>query len=110
MMISFCPKCGSIMKPRKEKDKIVMICSCGHTSKSSSAPAPLKEEKRVNKDEAEVGVVDKDFETLPITKEECPKCGNKEAYYWLVQTRSGDEAETKFLKCTKCKHTWRDYS
>jgi len=40
---------------------------------------------------------------------ECPKCGNKEAYYWTVQTRAGDEAETKFLKCTRCKHTWRDY-
>ena len=47
----------------------------------------------------------------PIDKEvECPKCGNTEAYYWTIQTRSGDEAETKFHKCTKCKHTWRDYN
>lgn len=104
----FCPKCGSILRPRKEGEKTIMYCSCGYTSKGESTT--LKEEKKVKPEEADVEVVDKDFETLPKTKEECPKCGNGEAYYWLVQTRSGDEAETKFLKCTKCKHTWRDYS
>ncbi|MBI2108536.1 transcription factor S, partial [Candidatus Woesearchaeota archaeon] len=31
------------------------------------------------------------------------------AYFWLVQTRAGDEPETKFLRCEKCSHTWRDY-
>jgi DNA-directed RNA polymerase subunit M len=70
----------------------------------------IKEEKVVKKEEAEFAAIDKDISTLPVTKEECPKCGNNEAYYWLRQTRAGDEAETKFLKCTKCKHTWRDYS
>ncbi|MEK6946569.1 MAG: transcription factor S, partial [Nanoarchaeota archaeon] len=34
---------------------------------------------------------------------------HKTAYFWLVQTRAGDEPETKFLKCEKCGHTWRDY-
>ncbi|MBD3310349.1 transcription factor S, partial [Candidatus Woesearchaeota archaeon] len=54
--------------------------------------------------------VEQDFETDPVTKAECPKCHNKEAYYWEVQTRAADEPPTKFLKCTKCKHIWRDYS
>ena len=103
----FCPKCGSILRPRKEGKKNVMYCSCGYTSEGVSAS--IKEEKNFNKEVAEIGVVEKEIETLPISKAECPKCGNKEAYYWLVQTRSGDEAETKFLKCTKCKHTWREY-
>ncbi|GAI81579.1 unnamed protein product, partial [marine sediment metagenome] len=34
---------------------------------------------------------------------------NEKAYFWSVQTRSGDEAETKFFKCTKCEFTWREY-
>ena len=38
------------------------------------------------------------------------KCGGKEAYYWLIQTRSADEPPTQFFKCVKCKHTWRDRS
>ncbi|MEK6933005.1 MAG: transcription factor S, partial [Nanoarchaeota archaeon] len=25
------------------------------------------------------------------------------------QTRAADEAETRFFKCTKCKHTIREY-
>ena len=41
---------------------------------------------------------------------ECPKCGHRTAYFWLVQTRAGDEPETKFLRCEKCGHTWRDYN
>jgi DNA-directed RNA polymerase subunit M len=105
-MFAFCPKCKSILRPTKQGEKLVLACSCGY---SQAGSATVKEDKQVKKEEAAVAVVDRDIETLPICKEECPKCGNKEAYYWLVQTRSGDEAETKFLKCTKCKHTWRDY-
>ena len=106
-MIQFCPKCKSILIPKKEEDKVVMHCSCGYTSKSSGGS--IKEEKKVGEEKAEVEVVDKDYETLPVTKEKCDTCGNDKAYYWLVQTRSADEAATKFLRCTKCKHTWRDY-
>jgi DNA-directed RNA polymerase subunit M len=109
MMFQFCPKCKSILRPRKENEKVVMYCSCGYTSKDTSS-GKIKEEKIVKKEEAEFAAVDKDINTLPVTKEECPQCGNNEAFYWLHQTRAGDEAETKFLKCTKCKHTWRDYS
>ena len=103
----FCPKCGSILRPKKEDGKTIMYCSCGYTSKAESTT--LKEEKNHDKEEADVEVVDKDIETLPVTEAECPKCGNDKAYYWLQQTRAGDEAETRFLKCTKCKHTWREY-
>lgn len=109
-MFEFCPKCGAILKPKKnEDDSIVLACSCGY-EKAHKGSSKVKEEKKVKKDETKFGVVDADVETLPITKEECPKCGNREAYYWLIQTRSGDESETKFMRCTKCKHTWRDYS
>jgi DNA-directed RNA polymerase subunit M/transcription elongation factor TFIIS len=40
-------------------------------------------------------------------KVECPKCGNHEAYWWMVQTDTADEPSTQFFRCTKCNHTWR---
>ncbi len=106
-MILFCPKCRAILKPVKEDGKVVMVCSCGYRNDASDAGS-LKETRK-KREKEEVEVVEKEIETLPVTKAECPKCGNDEAFYWTVQTRAGDEAETRFLKCTKCKKTWREY-
>ena len=104
----FCPKCGSILKPKEEKGKKVLFCSCGFTDKEAKN-VEIKE--TMLKQDKEVEIVDSGVEDkmLPLCDAECPKCGHNKAYYWLVQTRAGDEAETKFLKCQKCKHTWRDY-
>ncbi|MFH1848684.1 MAG: transcription factor S [archaeon] len=102
----FCPKCGSILIPKKSGERKVLACACGYSSKDSEA-ANIKETVAKQKD---VNVIEQDeITTLPTTGAECPKCGNKQAYFWLVQTRAGDEPETKFLKCTECRHTWRDY-
>ena len=38
------------------------------------------------------------------------KCDNREAVSWMFQTRSADEPTTQFFRCTKCKHTWRNYA
>ena len=56
-------------------------------------------------------VVEKDEELkqYPKAKILCPKCGHKEAYWYLQQTRGGDEPQTKFLCCTKCGYKWREY-
>ena len=85
-----------------------MACSCGYKSEDT-ATTTIKE---VGKKSEEVRIADAedDMKVYPITDAECPKCGHKKAYYWTVQTRAGDEPETKFLKCQKCKSTWRDYS
>lgn len=103
----FCPKCGSLLKIKKEKNKKYYSCSCGYTNRDVGE-AQIKEEVAVDK--KAVDVVHDDEEPLPLTDAECPECGHSKAYYWLVQTRAGDEADTKFFKCEKCKHTWRDYS
>ena len=69
----------------------------------------IKEEK--NEQPKDLEVVDPtQLESLPLTAAECPKCGHKKAFFWLIQTRASDEPETKFMKCEKCKHIWRDYS
>lgn len=103
----FCPKCGSIMMPKTVDDKKVLGCSCGYVDKKSDSKMTETVKK---KDSITVIEDNREDEMLPTTNAECPKCHNKESYYWLVQTRSADEPETKFLKCTKCKHTFRDYS
>jgi len=102
----FCPKCGSILLPKSEKGKKVLMCSnCKYTKEGTT------QFKEQGKTEAhKVDVVEKEVETLPETEAECPKCGNYVAYVWTVQTRAGDEPETKFYKCKKCKHIWRDYT
>ncbi len=100
----FCPKCGSILVPKKEGT----LCSCGYKSKGKEE-ATLKEEIKKTEHEIDV-VVPEEVETLPLTDAECDKCGHNKAYFWLIQTRASDEPETKFYKCEQCKHVWRDYS
>lgn len=59
---------------------------------------------------SDIRIVDSDElpDPHPITDTEvCPKCGNKQARWWIVQTDSGDEPSTQFFRCTKCMHTWR---
>lgn len=108
-IIMFCPKCGSLLRPKKEKNKKVLVCtSCNYSDEDLEK---IKFREEINK-KTDVRVVENEDseQVYPKTEAECPKCGNKEAYYWTVQTRAGDEPETKFLKCQKCKHVWRDYS
>ena len=50
---------------------------------------------------------EKEGEVNPMTDYDCKKCGHKRSYFWIQQMRSGDEAESKFYKCVKCKNTVR---
>jgi len=104
----FCEKCGSLIVPKRDGKKTEVSCKCGYSSKKK-VNLVLKEQVKLSKED-EIEVIDKRIEVLPKTNEECPKCHNKEAYYWLVQTRAADEAATRFFKCVKCTYTWRAYS
>jgi transcription factor S len=102
----FCPKCGSILMPKKEDGKIVVICKCGY----SEIKDTVQKVKEVVKGKKEIEAVENEVEVYPTTDDaECPKCGHKSATFWEVQTRASDEPATKFMKCQKCKHIWRDY-
>ncbi len=102
----FCPKCGSLLVPKNEGNKKVLFCKCGFSTAEIEG-AKLHE---TIKEEKEIEVVEKEPEVHPLMDAECPKCKHKKAYFWTVQTRASDEPETKFLKCEKCEHVWRDYS
>lgn len=103
----FCPKCGSILKSKQEKNKAIQYCGCGYSSQSKEETT-IKEKVKTTDDKVEI--IEEGEEIYPLTDADCPKCGHGKAYYWMQQTRAGDEPETKFFKCEKCKHVWRDYS
>lgn len=47
-------------------------------------------------------------EALPTTNRfTCGRCKQKDCVYHIMQIRSGDEGSTIFVKCNKCKHSWR---
>lgn len=137
--VNECIKCGKLChhnicrecyKVKKEKRKFCPICNKELLTKSRTRKFCSKEcgeegrRKWGNKYSREMRVVasekikevkeivvvkGKEINTDPVIVETCKKCGHGEAYFWTIQTRAGDEAETKFFKCTKCEHTWRDY-
>ena len=104
--MQFCPKCGVILIPKKTESGKAQACSCGHKIKSKQQNFVVKE--KVPKRE-KIEVIGQKLETLPKVKEECPECQNKLAYYWTLQTRACDQAETRFFECIKCQHRWRSY-
>jgi len=105
--MEFCPDCGTLLAPKKVDGKKILACpNCG-----SSKDAGLADNRYVLSknaaDKPQVVVVKDEVVPYPITKVLCKKCKNTEAYYYAVQTRGGDESETVYLTCTKCKHIWK---
>jgi len=97
----FCPKCGSLLKPKEGK----MSCSCGYTQDKTVNIKIDHEHKKIH----DIEILETDgSESLPSTEEECPKCGNNKAYFGTQQTGPSDEPEITIFRCTKCKHTWRN--
>jgi len=101
--MEFCPKCGCVLVGNKKDFKCPR---CGYKSKSKIKIEASETLKKV----PEIGVItDKDVDVFPVTNANCPKCNYKEAYFWTSQGRAADEAEVRFYRCMKCKHTWREY-
>ena len=103
--MEFCPRCGSVLIQKRKNDG---CARCGYAAKSR---ARIKTSEKMETKKEIAVVKDKDLEIYPVIELEkaCEKCANKKAFFWTLQTRSTDEAETKFFKCTKCEHTWREY-
>lgn len=113
--MEFCPKCGSILVPKKIKteDKIEMILVCrkgDYTKKEASITlkAPVANIEDSKKKVAIISKNEQKLKTLPTIKVECSKCGNKKAYVWQLEIRGSDKSTTQFMRCTKCDYTFRE--
>ncbi|MDO5851822.1 MAG: transcription factor S [Methanobacteriaceae archaeon] len=104
--MEFCPECGTVMFPKDDK----FTCqNCGFTEEvTEESKSSYNVSEELNQEETVI-VTDNNINTLPTIKAICPKCGNKLAFWWLQQTRRADESETRFLRCTECEYTWREY-
>jgi DNA-directed RNA polymerase subunit M len=117
--MEFCPECGSLIKPKKTTTKNqveeILICSkCGFKQQMADEKIKPKTGKIIKHDIKQlvtvIGKEEQKINTMPTLKVECPKCGNNLVYVWQVQTRGGDESSTQFFRCTKCNHTFREYT
>ncbi len=100
----FCPKCGALQRP---KDGRMCCTRCGCEADMTKQDKKTVTTRATKK---EIVVLEGELNVLPTTREaECPKCGHREAYWIIRQTRAADEPETRIYTCTKCGHKWREF-
>lgn len=116
-LMEFCPSCGTRLRPThvEEEGKTVftLVCpKCGYKKpvltklEANSLPLTRTPQSRITV----ISKEEQKLRTMPTMRIICPKCGNNTAYVWQVQTRGSDESSTQFFRCTKCEHTFREYS
>ncbi len=88
---------------------MLMGSECSRCGADAGGNVKLEASEKVEVAKEIAVVTEGENEVNPKVEIECPKCQHKEAFFWTKQTRSSDEAETRFYKCTKCKHSWRVY-
>jgi len=102
--MKFCNECGSYMK----KTKNDFLCrKCGNLVQVRTQ---IKDTKTTNRSSS-IYVADSSENEYVTVSQECPKCGNDEAFRWFSGV-SGEHAgirrerTVEHFKCTKCSHVW----
>ncbi len=107
----FCPKCGTLMRPKKVGKELVYYCpSCGYEMKGNPGKSTAVVTKVASDSDGVIITEGGKKLAAPIVEAKCPKCGNDKAYLEIVQTRAADEPPTRIYTCTKCGYTWREYA
>ncbi len=84
------------------------VCSkCGYSEQSS---VKIVEAAEGTTSEAMKTIDTADMAGVSTVDEQCPKCGYGKATWFMQQTRGGDEPTTRFYRCVRCRHTWREYA
>ncbi len=105
--MKFCPKCE--VKLKKSISGLQCL-KCGYIEGQEVKNTKKVVDEQIPNKEFNVFEENEGDESLPTIKIECEKCGNGEAVWWMLQTRSADEPTTQFYRCIKCRHTWRNYA
>jgi len=103
--MKFCPNCEVKLK---KGDSGLQCPKCDYIEGNET----ISTKTVIEEHESQFNVLSENetVETLPTIKIECEKCGNDEAVWWMLQTRSADEPTTQFYRCSKCRYTWRNYA
>ena len=106
--MKFCPNCDIRLKKTSGSTNL----ECPKCQYSEGDSTKSEEQKISEEPQSDFMVLDENEgkDVLPTIEIECEKCGNKEAVWWMLQTRSADEPTTQFYRCTKCSYTWRNYA
>lgn len=107
--MKFCSKCGTVLNFDKKR-KALTCPNCGAELPIENYSIYPKGKSRIEDRIIIISEKERNLRTDPEIDIECPNCGNNRAYFWMVQTRGADESATQFFRCTKCGHTWREYS
>ena len=109
--MKFCPNCETRMRLKFEENQVACP-KCGFTSSEQKSTVTVNVGNITTQEQSALRILDGEntTQTLPTLSIDCPKCNNNLAVWWMLQTRSADEATTQFYRCTKCSHTWRNYS
>jgi DNA-directed RNA polymerase subunit M len=109
--MEFCTECGRLLRPKKEKKTILLVCQgCGFVKKPNEEELLIRSSTKKGK--GVIPVIDEEAEKAKLSSinVDCPKCKFPEALWWMVQTRGVDEPMTRFFRCKKCDYTWREYA
>jgi len=112
--MDFCPNCRTRLNPLKkvEGSKVALLFSCPKCGYEKRATRPMTTVPKIieRAPQESIAIIEKKeqkLRTLPTVRIECPRCGNRLAYAWMVHGGS-EESSTQFSRCTKCNYTLRE--
>lgn len=116
--MTFCEKCDALLIPKKVDGKVISICpDCGWIESNGAATniqiSFTDDSRSDDPDGGKMLILEEGDNSVagrPKKEMYCPRCENLQIVeYWEIQTRSADEAPTRFFRCTNCDKNWREY-
>ncbi len=99
--MEFCPECHALLlvEASSSGGRLELHCSrCNHIAPFAQARERVVTAPVSSRPKAVPQPMQQRTEAL------CERCGNNEAFFVQLQTRSADEPATQFFTCTKCDH------
>ena len=114
--MEFCENCDALLVPKKVNGQVVANCpDCDFVKKDGKLEtiSITDDTRSKDPDGGKMLVLEENSNFIagrPRKEMFCENCkANQEIEYWEIQTRSADEAPTRFFRCTNCDKNWREY-